>query len=229
VKFIFLAVVALWRKWRTLPVLFISKCFWRWCCITAIYYLDFIHRPCVLQPQHFKRWFFPSHQVKATQMGPVNRASLYRWTTDGVGFIWRRGKNHPLKRCGCKTQGRWISPNNRSQYYPFLSVASFSRRDRADVYQGPYELRFWSCNNSGTHERMVIKFGIEIMPFDLVHTSNFQFLQLVIPTWWVFWLVRWEDEDTITHLYACNNSRSDERIFMKFDIEIMPLDPIPQE
>jgi hypothetical protein len=30
--------------------------------VTAIYYLDFIHRPYVLQPQRFKGWFFP--QVK---------------------------------------------------------------------------------------------------------------------------------------------------------------------
>jgi hypothetical protein len=31
--------------------------------ITAIYYLDFIHRPYVFQPQRFKGWFFPRHQV----------------------------------------------------------------------------------------------------------------------------------------------------------------------
>jgi hypothetical protein len=46
-------------------------------CSHAIYYLDFIHRPYVLQPQRFKGWFFPRHQVKPTLLGPVDRASLY--------------------------------------------------------------------------------------------------------------------------------------------------------
>jgi hypothetical protein len=41
----------------------VSKCFWRWCCITAIYFLDFIDRPYVFQPQRFEGWLFPRHQV----------------------------------------------------------------------------------------------------------------------------------------------------------------------
>jgi hypothetical protein len=49
-------------------------------CSTAICYLDFFHRPYVLQPQRFKGWFFPRHQVKPTLLGPVDRANLYRWT-----------------------------------------------------------------------------------------------------------------------------------------------------
>jgi hypothetical protein len=48
--------------------------------ITAIYYLDFIHRPYVMQPQRFKGWFLTCHQVKPNLLGPVDRASLYRWT-----------------------------------------------------------------------------------------------------------------------------------------------------
>jgi hypothetical protein len=36
----------LWGETWT-DTLFISKCLWRWCCITAICYLDFIHRPYV--------------------------------------------------------------------------------------------------------------------------------------------------------------------------------------
>jgi hypothetical protein len=47
--------------------------------ITAIYYLDFIHRPYVLQPQRFKGWLFPRHQVKPTLLDPVNRASFCWW------------------------------------------------------------------------------------------------------------------------------------------------------
>jgi hypothetical protein len=42
--------------------LFSSKCFWRWCCITAIYCLDFLHR-LVSQPQCFEGWLFPRRQV----------------------------------------------------------------------------------------------------------------------------------------------------------------------
>jgi hypothetical protein len=38
------------------------------------------HRPYVLQPQRFKGWFFPRHQVKPTLLGPVDRASLYQPT-----------------------------------------------------------------------------------------------------------------------------------------------------
>jgi hypothetical protein len=34
--------------------------------ITVIYFLDFIHRPYVLQSQRFKGWLFPGHQVKHT-------------------------------------------------------------------------------------------------------------------------------------------------------------------
>jgi hypothetical protein len=45
--------------------------------LTAIYYLYFIHRPYILQPQRFKGWFFPRHQVKPILLGPVDRASLY--------------------------------------------------------------------------------------------------------------------------------------------------------
>jgi hypothetical protein len=48
---------------KTIVLHFISNCFWRCCCITAIYYLNFIHRPYVLQPQRFKGWLFPRHQV----------------------------------------------------------------------------------------------------------------------------------------------------------------------
>jgi hypothetical protein len=43
--------------------LFISKCFWWWCYISAIYYLDFIHGPYVSQPLRFEGWLFPRHQV----------------------------------------------------------------------------------------------------------------------------------------------------------------------
>jgi hypothetical protein len=51
---------------------------------TAIYCLDFIHRPYVLQTQRFEGWFFPRHQVKPNLLGLVDRASLYRWTMDKV-------------------------------------------------------------------------------------------------------------------------------------------------
>jgi hypothetical protein len=44
--------------------------------------MDFIHRPYVLQPQRFKGCFFPRPQVKPTLLGPVDRASLYRWSTE---------------------------------------------------------------------------------------------------------------------------------------------------
>jgi hypothetical protein len=50
--------------------------------VTAIYYLDFIHRPYILQPQRLEGWLFPRHQVKPTLLGQVDRASLYRWPTD---------------------------------------------------------------------------------------------------------------------------------------------------
>jgi hypothetical protein len=46
---------------------------------TAIYYMDFIHHPYVLQSQCFKGWLFPRHQVKPTLLGPVHQASLYQW------------------------------------------------------------------------------------------------------------------------------------------------------
>jgi hypothetical protein len=46
----------------------------------VIYYLDCINHPYVLQSQRFKEWFFPRHQVKPTLLGPVDQASLYRWT-----------------------------------------------------------------------------------------------------------------------------------------------------
>jgi hypothetical protein len=48
--------------------------------ITAIYSLDFFHRPYVSQPQRFEGWLFPRHQGKPTLLGPVDQASLYRWT-----------------------------------------------------------------------------------------------------------------------------------------------------
>jgi hypothetical protein len=51
-------------------------------CRTTLYYLDFIHRPYVLQPQRFEGWLFPRHQVKPTLLGTVDRASLCRWLTD---------------------------------------------------------------------------------------------------------------------------------------------------
>jgi hypothetical protein len=47
--------------------------------VTARSYLDFIHLPYVLQPQRF--WFFP------TLLGPVDRGSLYRWSTDVVSHL----------------------------------------------------------------------------------------------------------------------------------------------
>jgi hypothetical protein len=39
-----------------------------------------IHRIYILQPQRFRGWFFPRHQVKPTLLGPIDRASLYQWT-----------------------------------------------------------------------------------------------------------------------------------------------------
>jgi hypothetical protein len=46
---------------------FISKCFWRWCCMTEIYFLDFIHRPYVFQPLRFEGWLFPRNVVVEKQ------------------------------------------------------------------------------------------------------------------------------------------------------------------
>jgi hypothetical protein len=70
--------------------------------ITAIYSLDFIHRPCVLQPQRFRGWFFSCHQVKPTLLGAVDRASLYWWlqnirTMDKVQII-DRSNTAPLSK-----------------------------------------------------------------------------------------------------------------------------------
>jgi hypothetical protein len=47
--------------------------------ITAICYSDFNLRLYVLQPQRFKGWFFPRHQVKPTLLGPVDRTILCRF------------------------------------------------------------------------------------------------------------------------------------------------------
>jgi hypothetical protein len=61
----------------------IINCYWlkvKHILFAAIYYLDFIHRPYVFQPQRFGGRFFPRHQVKPTVLGPVNLANLYRWT-----------------------------------------------------------------------------------------------------------------------------------------------------
>jgi hypothetical protein len=34
----------------------------------------------LFKPQRFKGWLSPRPQVKPTLLGPVDRASLYRWT-----------------------------------------------------------------------------------------------------------------------------------------------------
>jgi hypothetical protein len=47
--------------------------------ITTIYYLNFIHRPYVLQPQCFKRWYFPRHQVKTIEASSIDRTQQRRF------------------------------------------------------------------------------------------------------------------------------------------------------
>jgi hypothetical protein len=46
---------------------------------TAICYLDFIHPPCFLTTT-FRGMVFPSSSGEPNLLGPVDRASLYRWT-----------------------------------------------------------------------------------------------------------------------------------------------------
>jgi hypothetical protein len=48
--------------------------------LTAIYFLDFIHRPYVLSTTMFRGMALPLSSGEPTLVGPVNRASLYRWT-----------------------------------------------------------------------------------------------------------------------------------------------------
>jgi hypothetical protein len=76
-----------WKMWDLIYI-FISIS------VTAIYYLYFIHRPYVLQPPCFKGCFLPRHQVKPTQLVPVDWAILYRWlenrgTMDKIQIIDR--------------------------------------------------------------------------------------------------------------------------------------------
>jgi hypothetical protein len=49
----------------------------------VLYYCDLLfelYLSSLLQPQRFKGWFSPRHQVKPTLLGPIDRASLYLWT-----------------------------------------------------------------------------------------------------------------------------------------------------
>jgi hypothetical protein len=105
--------------------------------ITAIFYLDFIHRPYVLQPQRFKGCFFPRHQVKPTLLGPIDRASLYRWTfrqkhldTEWLQFCSKLSlycsihKNCPMYACMWQnSESQVISYTATVQMEPGLFVA----------------------------------------------------------------------------------------------------------
>jgi hypothetical protein len=52
--------------------------------ITAIYSLDFIHCLYILQPQRFKRWLFPRHQVnllcwvRSIELASIGGCRTYR-------------------------------------------------------------------------------------------------------------------------------------------------------
>jgi hypothetical protein len=54
----------------------------------------------VFKPQRFKGCLFPRSQVKPTLLGPVDRASLYRWTTTGGNFIKKKKKGAGSARTG---------------------------------------------------------------------------------------------------------------------------------
>jgi hypothetical protein len=86
---------------------FISKCFWWWCCITAIYSLDFIHHLC------FATTMFRGPPIEASSIDRTQQSSFTCW----------RGKSHPSKRCGCKTKRRCIK--SKEQIAVILYVVSF--------------------------------------------------------------------------------------------------------
>jgi hypothetical protein len=61
---------------------------------TAIYYLDCIHRPYVLQPQSFEGWFFPRHQmnllcwVRSTELAFIGRFHLMTREEPSLETLW---------------------------------------------------------------------------------------------------------------------------------------------
>jgi hypothetical protein len=87
-------------------IVLISKCFWRWCSITAIYYLDFIHRPYV----------FCDHSISIDSSSLVHRKRLAQSTgPNRVGSPDDEGRTIPRNVVITKTFGRWIKSKNRSQ------------------------------------------------------------------------------------------------------------------
>jgi hypothetical protein len=115
----------------------------------TIYYLDFIYCPYVLQPQRFKGWFFPHLQVKPTLLGPVDRASLYRWT------LWLKNirtvdKVHIIDRSNTAPSWKRLEMNQETCFQMFrFFVTAFLNY-------------FW------TNGLMFKNFGRNVMPFGVL-------------------------------------------------------------
>jgi hypothetical protein len=58
------------------------------------------------KPQRFKRWFFPRPQVKPTLLGPIDRVSLYQWSTESKQQIHHRQRHLEMNRANVYTQSR---------------------------------------------------------------------------------------------------------------------------
>jgi hypothetical protein len=73
--------------------------------ITAIYFLDFLHRLHVSQPLRFEGWLFRCPQVYLLDGPPIEPSSIDR--THQSRYTRWRGKSHPSKRSGWETRRRW--------------------------------------------------------------------------------------------------------------------------